>query len=111
QNASRSFATLRISAAGSDARKTPQDPSLRSGFRLRAQTPAKRLKILRCAQDFGCGLRRPQNASRSFAALRISAAGSDARKTPHVGYEFPAPRAFGYCWMRHIAVDGEGLPK
>src|SRR6266508_6740258 len=66
------------------------DPSLRSGFRLRAQTPAKRLNlksagpkglwgfkspsrhqtttilittILRCAQDFACGLRRPQNGS------------------------------------------------
>ena len=34
----------------------------------------------RCARDFACGLRRPQNA-RSLAALGISPAGSDARKT------------------------------
>src|SRR5579871_5718594 len=52
----RSFASLRISAVGSNARQTPQlrgkilshqelDPSLRSGFRRSAQTPAKRLNL------------------------------------------------------------------
>src|SRR5208283_1814818 len=109
----RSFAALRISPAGSDARKTAQvqihsprplkscnkntigktergrGPSLRSGFRLRARTPARRLKfkstrpdhlnpatrtrlgklsegeVLRCAQDFACGLGRPQDGSSS----------------------------------------------
>jgi hypothetical protein len=98
---------LGISAAGSDARKAPQltghlrpsgsetsvgafkcyrgwAPRLRSGFRLRAQTPAKRLnlqvqchlrpsrsetsvgafnferdKIPRSARDFACGLKTP----------------------------------------------------
>src|SRR5207245_5786357 len=92
------------------------DPSLRSGFRLRTPvatllTPARRLKfksarpdhllleILRCAQDFACGLpslraSRPQTGSslnlpvpttcswRSFAALRISPADS-RRYAPH----------------------------
>src|SRR5205807_9103118 len=65
----------------------PRDPSLRSGFRLRTPvatllTPARRLKfksarpdhllleILRCAQDFACGLpslraSRPQTGSSS----------------------------------------------
>jgi hypothetical protein len=62
-----------------------QGPSLRSGFRLRAQTPATRLKfdsppppptsssrrgikVLRCAEDFACGLRRPQRGSSSTPA-------------------------------------------
>ncbi len=157
--------SLRISAAGSDARKAPQLSRRlvstthaplrissnelwvlrlgrllrpRSGFRLRARTPAKRLNFrggsfqplthlsasaatncgsfdsVACcdlAQDFGCGLGRPQSAStfeaarfnhsrtsphqqqrivgpstRSPAAtsLRISAAGSDARKAPQL---------------------------
>jgi hypothetical protein len=71
-------------------------------------------EILRCAQDFGCGLplrSRPQDASssnlsgrtrfpepllcgKSFAALRISAAGSrcaHARKTPQVRISPGAP--------------------
>src|SRR5713101_6078996 len=115
-----SLAALGISPAGSRfayARKTAQvscqrsalDPSLRSGFRLRAPaslTPAKRLKfrardqhwIPRCARDFACGLplrSRPQNGSSfvpeisigSLAALGISPAGSrfaHARKTAQV---------------------------
>jgi hypothetical protein len=61
---------LKRSVAGlgvAHARKAP-DPSLRSGFRLRAPaslTPAKP-QILRFAQDFACGLplrSRPQSGS------------------------------------------------
>src|SRR5207249_11794629 len=114
----------------------PRDPSLHSGFRLRAPvaarlTPANRLKfksarpdhllleILRCAQDFACGLpslrsSRPQDGSssnlpvpttfpyRSFAALRLSPAdsrrsASPAPKTapaqlcPSTPFSFPSP--------------------
>ncbi len=122
--------SLRISPAGSDARKTaqvqipPPRPfevlRLRSGFRLRARTPAKRLKFesLRpdhslhpgpssqrsfdFAQDFACGLERPQNGSSSnpsaptipfilvraakgpSTSLRISPVGSDARKAAQI---------------------------
>ena len=111
----RSLAALGISAGGSDAAKAPQlhpsrprrwrkefhtarasrqdsarDPSLRSGFRLAAPTPPKRLnfthparadgrknfvrpelrariqqEIPRCARDFGWRLRRRQSASTS----------------------------------------------
>src|SRR5205814_48351 len=94
----------------------PRDPSLRSGFRLRDPvaarlTPANRLKfksarpdhllleILRCAQDFACGLpslrsSRPQDGSSSnlpvpttcpqssFAALRTSPAASRRSAPP-----------------------------
>ena len=57
-------------------------PSLRSGFRLRARTPAKRLK-------FKSSL--PDQFEGSFAPLRISPAGSDARKAAQVQILSPRP--------------------
>ncbi len=66
----------------------PRGPSLRSGFRLWARTPAKRLKfdsfrvhhfksrtnparwVLPCAQDFACGLGRPTKRLK-FDSFRV----------------------------------------
>src|SRR3954465_15847424 len=54
------------------SRSTKQIPRLRSGFRQRAQTPAKWLKLL------------PLNQTDPSTTLRISPAGSDARSTAQV---------------------------
>jgi len=74
---------------------------LRSGFRLAAQTPRKRLnkrsfdfapKARRCRQDFACGLppavrdhaRKTAQQTDPSAPLGISARGSDAARTPQL---------------------------
>src|SRR5262249_11058681 len=63
--------SLRISAAGSDARKTPQvrippPPPVWA----RSLLAAGKLRLATLAQDFGWGLRRPQNASSSESLFR-----------------------------------------
>ncbi len=67
--------------AGAES-ESGRGPSLRSGFRHAARTPRKRLKFESCSAHHGRGGVRV--GPRSFAALRISARGSDAAKTPQV---------------------------
>jgi hypothetical protein len=105
-----------------------QGPSLRSGFRLRAQTPATRLKfdsppppptssnrrgikVLRCAQDFACGLRRPQRGSSSTPAastsLRPEGYGSACQTTPARG-EVVKPR---HSFTSPVSVSLPAMPR
>src|ERR1700723_2822783 len=71
----RSFASLRVSPAGSDARNADQvrvppfAPELRDTIRSS--------EVLRCAQDFACGLGRPQRGSSSSPPFRTRVSGPD----------------------------------
>ena len=109
---------LRISPAGSDARKTaqvriPLSPTsivTRSFASLRispAGSDARKTAQVRIPS--------PRPSARSFASLRISPAGSDARKTAQVQILSPRPlesSTYGKICrlnMRHFRCEGSNL--